>query len=354
MINLTIQTPKGERIIGPGSPAFIVAEMSGNHNQDFNRALKIIDEAVKAGADAVKLQTYTADTLTIDSDKEHFQVKIDNAWQGDTLYKLYQKAHTPWEWQEKLKEYGEKKGLVVFSAPFDKTSVDFLEKMNIPLYKIPSPEIVDIPFLKRVGQTKKPVVMSRGMASLEEIELAVKTLKDNGCPEIAILHCVSAYPAKIEEMNLLTIPDIAERFGVIAGLSDHTLSLLPAIIATALGAKIIEKHFTLERADKGPDSAFSLEPSEFKTMVGLVRKTEKTMGKVNYQLTEGEKPIVAFRKSLFAVKDIKKGEKFTGVNIRSIRPGYGLMPKHYDEVLGKKARVDIERGTPLNWDLIEK
>lgn len=354
MNELIIQTPKGKRKIGSDEPVFIVAEMSGNHNQDFSKALKIIDEAARAGADAVKLQTYTAESITIDCDKEDFQVKTGNNWQGQTLYQLYKKAYTLWDWQPRLKEYGEKKGLVVFSAPFDETAVDFLEEMKVELYKIASPEIIDLLLLRRIGQTKKPVIMSRGMASVDEIELAIKTLKAAGCPQLAILHCVSSYPARTEEMNLATIPDIAKKFDVVAGLSDHSLSIVPAIGAVALGASIIEKHLTLSRADGGPDSSFSFEPSEFKAMVKAIRETEEAIGKPNYRLTEGEKEIVVFRRSLYAVKDIKKGETLTKDNVRSIRPGYGLAPKYYDQVLNRRAAKDIERGTPLSWDLINR
>ncbi len=353
MGNLTFKTPKGKRIIGPGHPVFIIAEMSGNHNQNFDRAKKIIDSAVKAGVDAVKLQTYTADTITLDCKNKYFQVKSSNpAWDGHTLYSLYQMAHTPWDWQPKLKKYAEDKGVLVFSTPFDNTAVDFLEKMDVQLYKIASFEVVDIPLLKRIGQTKKPVIMSRGMSTIKELELAVKTLKDNGAPQIAILHCVSSYPAKTEQMNLATIPDIAKKFGVVSGLSDHTLGITASLISIALGACIIEKHVTLSRADGGPDAAFSLEPVEFKQLVQSVREAEKAIGKPAYTLGKTEAKQIVFRKSLFVVKDITKGEKFTPENIRSIRPGYGLASKYYDEVISKTASQDIERATLLSWDLI--
>ena len=343
----------GERKIGQGHPVFIVAEMSGNHLQSYERAIKIIDVAKEAGVDAVKLQTYTPDTITIDSDKEYFQVKVNDAWAGQTLYELYKKAHTPWDWQPKLKKYAESKRLILFSTPFDNTAVDFLEKMDVKVYKVASFEVVDIPLLKRIGQTKKPVIMSRGMASVEEIKLAISTLKNFGCPEIALLHCVSSYPAKAEEMNLMTIPDIAERFGTVAGLSDHTFSITTAITSIVLGARIIEKHLTLSRADGGPDAAFSLEPDEFKQLVLSVRDAEKALGKPSYGAGINESKNVVFRKSLFAVKDIEKGGRFTSENIRSIRPGCGLALKHYDDVIGKTAADDIERGTPLSWNLIE-
>jgi len=354
MKEITIQTPKGERKIGPGNSVFIVAEMSGNHHHSYKQALKIIDAATEAGADAIKLQTYTPDTITIDSDKKYFQVKVNDAWAGQTLYQLYQKAYTPWEWQPKLKEYAESKGLALFSTPFDSTSVDFLEKMNVFLYKVASFEVVDIPLLKRIGQTKKPVILSRGMASEEELELAVKTLKKNGASQVAVLHCVSSYPAKPEEMNLATIPDIARRFQVVTGLSDHTLESTIALAAVAIGASVIEKHLTLSRAEGGPDAAFSLEPDELKNLVQSIRIVEAAIGKPQYGAGVHESENVIFRKSLFAVADIKKGERFTPQNVRSIRPGHGLAPKYYDEVIGKTAVADIERGTPLNWDLIQR
>lgn len=353
MENLTIKTPRGKRVIGQGEPVFIVAEMSANHLQDFNRALKIIDAASQAGADAVKLQTYTPDTITLDCDKDYFQIKVNDIWKEQTLYQLYKKAYTPWEWQPKLKDYGEKKGLKVFSTGFDTSAIDFLEKMKVGLYKIASFEVVDIPLLKRIGQTNKPVIMSRGLASIEEIELTIKTLKENGCPQIAILHCISSYPAEPEEMNLATISDIAERFKVVTGLSCHSLSIAPAVSSVALGAKIIEKHLTLSRDDKGPDAPFSLEPDEFKELVKSVRQVEKAIGKPNYSSTKGETGNKILRKSLFVVKDIKKGEKFTKENVRSIRPGYGLAPKYYDEIIDKTAATDIERGMPLSWQVIE-
>lgn len=353
MENIIIKTSKGKRIVGLGQPVFIVAEMSGNHAHNFNKALKIIDAAAKAGVDAIKLQTYTPDTMTIDSDKDYFQVKVNKAWKGQTLYKLYEKVYTPWEWQPKLKKYAEKKGLILFSTPFDNTAVDFLEKMKVSLYKVASFEVVDIPLLKRIGKTKKPVIMSRGMASAGEIELAIKTLKENGTPQVAILHCVSSYPAKPEEMNLATIPEISRKYRVISGLSDHNLDISVPVAAVALGASIIEKHFTLSRADGGPDASFSLEPKEFKQLVETIRKTEKAIGKPSIKTGRNELENKIFRKSLFVIEDIKKGKKLSAKNIRSIRPGYGLKPKFYDHVIGKIACKDIERGTPLKWDLIQ-
>ncbi|MFH1536882.1 MAG: pseudaminic acid synthase, partial [Patescibacteria group bacterium] len=302
--------------------------------------------------------TYTADTITINCDKEYFQVKVNKDWAGQTLYSLYKQAYTPWDWQPKLKKYAEKKGVLVFSTPFDNTAVDFLEKMDVQLYKVASFEVVDIPLLKRIGQTKKPVIMSRGMSSIEELELAIKTLKDNGSPQVAVLHCVSSYPATAKQMNLATIPDIAKRFKVVAGLSDHSLDngggITVPITAVTLGANIIEKHFTLKRSDGGPDASFSLEPDELKQLVNSIREAEKAIGKVTYEVGKKEAENIIFRKSLFVVKNIKKGEKFSSENMRSIRPGHGLAPKYYDEVMEKKATQDIERGTPLSWEIIEK
>lgn len=351
---IVIKTPRGKRIIGEGQPALIIAEMSGNHNKDIKRAYKIIDAAAAAGADAVKLQTYTPDTITIDSDKKYFQVKVNDAWKGQTLYNLYKKVYTPWEWQPKLKAYGEKKGLVVFSTPFDNTAVDFLEKMKVSLYKVASFEVVDIPLLKKIGKTKKPVIMSRGMATLSEMKLAAKTLKDSGCPAVAILHCVSSYPAKPEEMNLATIPDLAKKLKVVVGLSDHNLHSAVSIASVALGGRIIEKHLTLKRSDGGADAAFSLEPDEFKKMVNSVRTAEAAIGRPNYGAGDKESENVIFRKSLFVAENIKKGEKFTEKNVRSVRPGHGLEPKYYDKILGKTAKTDIEKGTPFSWNLIKK
>jgi len=328
---------------------FIIAELSGNHHQKLDEALKLIDAAAEAGVDAVKTQTYTADTITINSDKKYFQVKVNNAWKGQTLHSLYQKAYTPWEWFPKMKARAESHGLAFFSSVFDITSVDFMEKLGVDFYKVASFEVVDIPLLEKIGKTKKSVIMSKGMATTAEIRLAIKTLRQNGCPDITILQCVSSYPAKPEEMNLLTIPDIARRFKVEVGLSDHTLGNHVAVAAVALGAKIIEKHLTLRRSDGGPDAAFSLEPAEFKNLVSDIRDIEQALGKVKYGPGKGEQKNIIFRKSLFVVKDIKKGEQFTAENVRSIRPGHGLSPKFYRAVLSKKAKTDLEKGTPLAW-----
>ncbi len=344
----------GNRIIGKDSPVFIIAEMSGNHNHDYARAVKIVDAAAEAGADAIKLQTYTPDTMTIDSDEDWFKVKTDNLWRGKTLYDLYRWASTPWEWHSKLKKYAEKKGLIFFSTPFDETAVDFLEDLGVGLYKVASFELTDVALLKKIAKTRKPIIISRGLASREEIGLAVRTLKSGGAPSVAVLHCVSSYPATAEQMNLATIPDLAKRFKVIPGLSDHSLGTISSVSGVALGAKIIEKHLTLKRSEGGPDAEFSLEPAEFKELVGSIRQVEKAIGRPNYELTPREKQNIVFRRSLFVVEDIKKGQAFSAKNIRCIRPGYGLAPKHLARVIGQHSKSVIKRGTPLSWKHVAK
>lgn len=338
----------GKRLIGQGKPVFVIAEISGNHNQSIKQALQIIDAAAEAGADAIKLQTYTPDTITIDSDRPEFVVKTGRDWKGKTLYQLYGEAYTPWEWHKELFAYAKKKGLICFSTPFDDTAVAFLEKLNAPLYKVASFEVVDIPLLETIGKTKKPVIMSRGMATVEEITRAIKTLRKFGTKDIVLLQCVSAYPADPADMHLKTIPDLVKKFGVAAGLSDHTLTNDAAIASVALGACVIEKHLTLRRADGGPDSSFSLEPHELASLVQSVRAVEQAIGKPSYTPSKNEKSNIVFRKSLFAVRDIKKGEKFTRENVRSIRPGNGLPPHMYRSVLGKRAAKAIARATPLS------
>lgn len=338
----------GKRKVGKGEPVFVIAEISGNHNHSIDRAKDIINAAAEAGADAIKLQTYTPDTITIDSDKPEFVVKMGRDWKGKTLYQLYGEAYTPWEWHAELFAYAKAKGLVCFSTPFDPTAVDFLEKLKQPVYKVASFEIVDIPLLERIGKTRKPVIMSRGMASLNELRLAVKTLRSFGTKDIVLLQCVSAYPADPDDMNLATIPDMAKRFSVGAGLSDHSLTNDAAIAAVSLGACVIEKHLTLRREDGGPDSSFSLEPVEFASLVRSIRAVERAIGRPSYKPTKGEKDNVQFRRSLFVVKHIKRGEKFTPDNVRSIRPGNGLPPKLYRQVIGRRAARDIERATPLS------
>lgn len=348
-----IKTPRGKRIVGPGNPAFIIAEISGNHNQSFEKALRIVDSAIEAGVDAIKLQTYTADTLTIDCNKEPFQVKVNDAWAGQTLHQLYRAAYTPWEWQPKLKEYAESRGILVFSTPFDETAVDFLESIQVSLFKVASFEIGHIPLIEKIGKTQKPVIISRGLAPLEEIERAIATLRGAGCPQVAVLHCVSSYPAQYDQMNLRTISDIAQRFQVVAGLSDHSLGITMPVVAVALGASIIEKHITFSRAEGGPDAAFSLEPGELKAMVCSVRNAEAALGKPTYEIEPREAENIVFKRSLFVVKDIKKGEQFTEKNVRVIRPGYGMKPLYYEATLGKLASRDLSRGTPLTSDCIE-
>lgn len=343
-------TIKGRKI-GPGHPVYIVAEMSANHNQSFERAVTIVQAAKEAGADAVKLQTYTPETMTLDCDNEHFRIR-GTPWHGQRLYDLYQQAQTPWEWQPRLKEVAEGLGLDLFSSAFDPSSVEFLERMGVPAYKVSSFELVDIPLLRIIAGTGKPVILSTGMASLEEIGLAVETLRGTGCKELALLKCTSAYPASAEEVNLRTIPHLAETFGVPVGLSDHTLGDAVAVAAVALGACIVEKHFTLSRPDGGPDAAFSMEFDEFRRLVQSVRMAEASLGEVSFALTEKQKQSIVFRRSLFVVKDIPAGGRFTAENVRSIRPGVGLPPRLLDEILGRKATVDIERGTPLALDMV--
>jgi len=340
-------------MVGPKQPVYIIAEMSANHGQRYDEAVKIIRAAKEAGADAIKLQTYTPDTITIDCDNEYFRIGKGTIWEGKTLYKLYQEAYTPWEWQPKLKEIANDLGMDLFSTPFDNTAVDFLEKMNVPAYKIASFELVDIPLIQYVAQTGKPIIMSTGMATLAEIDEAVHAAREAGAKEVALLKCTSAYPALPGEMNLRTIPHMAEAFGLPVGLSDHTLGIVVPVAAVTLGACIIEKHFTLSRSIPGPDSAFSLEPHEFKAMVEAIRMTGKAIGKVNYTVTEKEVASRVFRRSLFVVKDMKEGDVFTEENVRSIRPGYGLHVRYLESIMGRCASRNIRRGTPMAWGLVQ-
>jgi N-acetylneuraminate synthase len=338
--------------IQPGSPCYIIAEMSANHGQSFEAALELVHAAKQAGADAIKLQTYTPDTITIDSRRPEFLIGKGTLWEGRNLYELYGDAYTPWEWQPKLKEEAEKLGMDCFSTPFDDTAVDFLEGMNVPAHKIASFELVDTELLKKVAATGKPVIMSTGMATLAEIDEAVRTLREAGCIQLALLKCTSAYPSLPGDMNLRTIPHLAQAFHVPVGLSDHTLGIAVPIAAVALGACIIEKHLALRRSDGGPDAAFSLEPAEFRAMVDAVRVAERALGKVSYEMSEKEQASRVFRRSLFVVKDMKAGEEFTRENVQSIRPGHGLPVKELDRVLGRKAAVSIERGTPMTFEVI--
>lgn len=342
------------REYGLGRPAYIVAEMSANHGQKFDQAVALVRAAAAAGANAIKLQTYTPDTLTIRCDNEYFRIRGGTLWDGRTLHELYGEAYTPWDWHPKLKVVAEEAGLDFFSTPFDATAVDFLESLQVPVHKVASFELVDLPLLRKIGRTGKPVIMSTGMADRNEIEEAVRTLRAAGSQQLALLKCTSAYPASPDDMNLRTIPDMMQVFGVPAGLSDHTQGIAVPVTAAALGACIIEKHFTLSRSTPGPDVAFSLEPQEFKAMAEAVRSAERALGQVRYEPTDGEKAARIFRRSLFVVEEVKKGEVFTEQNVRSIRPGHGLHTRYLEQVLGSRAAHDIRRGTPLDWSLVEQ
>jgi N-acetylneuraminate synthase len=340
-----------QRPIGTDAPTYIIAELSANHHHDFDQAVKLVQAASAAGVDAIKLQTYTPDTITIDSDQPHFQIE-GTIWEGRSLYQLYGEAYTPWEWQPKLKQIAEDLGLACFSSPFDPTAVDFLEAMDVPAYKVASFELVDLPLIEKIARTGKPIIMSTGMATLGEIDEAVQAARHAGASHIALLKCTSAYPAPAAESNLRTIPHLSAAFDVPVGLSDHTLGIAVPVAAVAQGACIIEKHFTLSRSTPGPDSAFSLEPHEFRDLVTAVRTAEQALGRVQYTVTEREAVSRVFRRSLFAVADIAAGEPFTHANVRSIRPGHGLLPKYLPDVLGRTAARAIRRGTPLDWTMI--
>ncbi len=336
------------RNIGPAYAPYIVAELSANHNGSLDKAKAIILAAKDMGADAVKLQTYTPDTLTIDSSKNDFLIK-SGPWSGYKLYDLYKQAYTPFEWHKPLFEYCKEIDITCFSSPFDETAVDLLESLDCPAYKIASFEIVDIPLIKYAAKTGKPLIISTGMANQKEIEEALAAAKEGGCQEIILLHCISSYPAPIEQSNLLTVPDIAKRFGVISGLSDHTLGTVASVTAVALGASFIEKHFTLDRNDKGPDSEFSLEPKEFFELTSSTYSAWKALGEAGYARKEAEEENVIFRRSLYFVETIKKGEVITSGNMRRIRPGYGISPKYYESILGKKIEHDVYAGEPVKW-----
>jgi pseudaminic acid synthase len=338
--------------IDHNSKVFIIAELSANHNGSIEVALETIKAAKRAGADCIKLQTYTADTLTIDCDKEDFKIK-GTIWQGKNYYTLYQEAYTPWEWHKQLFDAAKAEGLICFSSPFDKTAVDFLESLNTPAYKIASFEITDIPLIEYVASKGKPIILSTGIATTEDIELALDACRRMGNNDIALLKCTSSYPAPIEEANMCMVKDLAERFGVISGLSDHTIGTTVPVVATCFGAKIIEKHFILDRAIGGPDASFSMNEAEFTAMVKAVRETELAIGKVNYTLTDKQSKGRDFSRSLYITEDVKKGEVFTEVNVRSIRPGFALHPKYLPQVLGKKAAADLEKGTRFNLELIK-
>ena len=335
------------RPIGPDYAPYIIAELSANHNGKLETALKIIEEAKKAGADAVKLQTYTADTITLDSDAEEFQIH-GGLWDGKNLYQLYKEAQMPWEWHATLFEHARKLGITIFSSPFDNTAVDLLESLNAPAYKIASFEAVDLPLIKYVASTGKPMIISTGMADAEEIQEAIDAAREGGCKELAILHCVSGYPAPAEDYNLRTIPDMMNRFGLVTGLSDHTLDNTTAIASVVMGASVIEKHFTLDRSGGGPDDSFSLEPAELAALCRDSKTAWASLGQVDYGRKSSEQGNVKFRRSLYFVKDLKAGDVITADAVRSVRPGFGLPPKYLEEIIGKKAAIDIKANTPTS------
>lgn len=341
------------KVISNESSTFIIAEISANHNHDIEIAKKMIREAKRAGADAVKLQTYTADTITLNCDNEYFQIKQGTIWDGTTLHKLYEEAYTPWEWHKELMDVAREEDIICFSSPFDKSAVDFLENLNVPAYKVASFEITDIPLIEYIAHKGKPVIISTGIATIQEIQDAVETCKRANNEQIILLKCTSAYPARLEEMNLKTIPNLSDTFDVISGLSDHTLGVTVPIGAVAIGAKVIEKHFILDRNIGGPDAAFSLNIDEFKEMVASIRDIEKALGKVNYQLTDKELKNREFSRSLFICEDVKEGNIITEKNVRSVRPGYGISPRYLPEIMGKKFNGNYKKGTPLKLEYIE-
>ena len=342
----------GTRSIGNDNPVLIVAEISGNHLQDYKLAEKTIKAAHEAGADAVKLQTYTPDTITLNCDTDYFKLQ-GTIWEGKTLYELYEEAYTPWDWQPKLKQLAEELHLICFSSPFDRTAVDFLERMGVPAYKVASFEITDIPLIEYIASKGKPIIISTGIAEINDIELAVNACRNQGNDDIILLKCTSAYPTPLADVNLKTLMDIPKRFNTLVGLSDHTQGVSVPIAAVALGACLVEKHIILDRELGGPDAEFSLEPNEFKDMATSIREVEEALGKADYTLTEKMRRSREFARSLFIAVDVKKGEILTTENIKSVRPGFGLPPKYLNEVLGKRAKKDIDKGTPLDWDLIE-
>jgi len=341
----------GARSIGAGHPVYVIAELSANHNQSFDEAVKLVRAAKDIGADAVKLQTYTADTLTIRCDRPEFRIAGGTLWDGKTLHDLYGEAYTPWEWQPRLKKVADAIGIDLFSTPFDASAVDFLEAMNVPAYKVASFEMIDLPLIDRIARTGKPIVMSTGMATLEEIDEAVAVVRRQR-PSLALLKCTSAYPARPEDANLRTIADLSQRYDVPAGLSDHTMGIAVPVAAVALGACVIEKHLTWSRSTPGPDSTFSLEVEEFRAMIEAVRAAEQALGQVRYGSGKQEAASQVFRRSLFVVADVKAGQPFTEANVRSIRPGHGLPPKFLPQILGRHAQCDIPRGTPLSWGIL--
>jgi len=339
------------RAIGPDQPPYVICELSGNHNGSLERALGMLEAAAATGCDAIKIQSYTPDTLTIDSDREDFRIH-GGLWDGRTLYDLYAEAHTPFEWHEALFDKARQLGVTLFSSPFDASSADLLESLGAPAYKIASFEIVDLPLIAHVARKGKPMILSTGLANLAEIEAAVATARDNGCPDLVVLHCISSYPAPDDQSNLRTMPHLGAAFDAVTGLSDHTHGSAVAVAAIALGASVIEKHFTLARADGGPDAAFSLEPDEFARLCRECRSAWDALGQVRYDVKGAEAGNIVFRRSLYAVADIPEGAALSEANVRSIRPGYGLAPKHLPEVIGKTARRDISRGEALQWSMI--
>ena len=342
-----------KRTIGSNERPFIIAEMSGNHNQSLDRALQIVEEAAKAGADAVKLQTYTPDTMTIDMDGGLFSIDDkDSLWYGKNLYELYGLAHTPWDWHKPIFEKARELGMMPFSTPFDDTSVDFLEELGVSAYKMASFENTDWPLLKKVAQTGKPVIMSTGAATLADIDQSVEVLRENGCEDLVLLKCTSTYPATPENTNLVTIPSMREIFNCHIGLSDHTLGIGAAVASVALGARVIEKHFTLSRADGGTDAAFSIEPDELRSLVEETERAWQALGRVQFGIQKAEENSLRYKRSVYVVEDLKEGELFTKENLRVIRPGDGLAPKYYEKILGRRASRSIKRATPMSWDLL--
>ncbi|MBW8724431.1 MAG: pseudaminic acid synthase [Inquilinus limosus] len=340
------------RRIGPDHPPYVICELSGNHNGELARALRMMEAAKATGADAVKLQTYTAGTITLDHDGDQFRIK-GGLWDGQRLYDLYKEASTPWDWHEALFAKGRELGITVFSSPFDKTAVDLLEGLGAPAYKVASFEVVDLPLVEYIASKRKPMIISTGLANLGEIQEVINTARKGGADGLVVLHCISAYPAPMEDANLRTIPNLAETFGVISGLSDHTMGTAASVTAVALGGSVIEKHFTLARADGGPDSAFSLEPAEFTRLVEDCKSAWAALGAIRYDLKGSEAGNIVYRRSLYVTEDVRAGETLTEANVRSIRPGYGLAPKHLPEVLGRRAARDLARGEPFAWSMVE-
>ncbi len=343
----------GNHIISENAPCFIVAEMSANHNMDYDRAVAIIRAAKEAGADAVKIQTYTADTITLNCDDDCFQITQGTLWDGTTLHKLYESAYTPWEWQGKLQDVALEMGLEFFSSPFDGSSVDFLEELDVPAYKVASFEITDIPLIRKIAKLGKPMILATGVARLSDIDLAVRTCREAGNENVILLKCTSAYPTPYEDVNLRTIPSMGDTFDCLTGLSDHTMGSAVAGAAVALGARMVEKHLTLSRADGGADSAFSMEPAEFKEMVDHIRKIEAALGRITYDLTPAQEREREHSRSLFVARDMKAGEVFTPENLRSVRPADGLHTMYYEEILGKKITRDARLGTPMSWEMVD-